>query len=377
MSGKEATHKQEHPETWFNTIKNRLSEWFLDTEIHGLPNIARADNMAIRIMWTICFFISLGTCSFLVYRSINSYLEYDVNSKFDVIYEAPAVFPTVTICNQNPFITDEAFEYVKSSMDKFGITFESFVNETDMPKNELPGTQLKQSLFNAMYLAIVNTENVSNKAEFRKSMGLSIEQMIISCEFESNECSLEDDFDWHFDIYYGSCFSFGKTNTKISNKAGNYDGLILHLAVGLGNPENNYTLSMRGGAHIFIHNQSIVPTSTEGYDVAPGTSTSFIVNRQWSNKLPKPYNDCYDDLTTNSSYDSVLYREIINANLTYRQLDCFWLCYQKRNIEICTCNDLSYPPIFGARACFTKKDLDCLNDVYAKFKIDEECLNLW
>lgn len=371
-------HKLDHTNrpSLSKALGNRIKEWMLETDVHGLPNIARHENRLIQVIWAICFCLSTATCSFLVVRSINSYFDHEVFSKYDLIFEAPAVFPTVTICDLNPFVTAQATDYVKSIMDRYNITFESFVNESNT-NYKLPGTQLKQMLSNAKYLAILNTETMNQTAIFRKSLGLKMNNFFISCEFESIKCSFEDDFDWHFDFVYGNCYSYGKKTPKITNKAGNLDGLVVHLAVGLGDPEENYTLSIKSGAHIFIHNQTIMPTSYEGYDVAPGTSTSFIVNRQWNNKLPKPFNECYDDLTSMDSYDSVLYREIIKANLTYRQIDCFRLCYQKQTVEKCKCNDPTIPSIFVARICLSTWELECLLDVYTRFKIDDNCLNMW
>ena len=114
-----------------------------------------------------------------------------------------------------------------------------------------------------------------------------------------------------------------------------------------------------------------------GFDVAPGTSTSFVIGREFKNKLPKPFNDCYEDLTSLDSYDSDLYRRMIMANTTYRQVDCFRLCYQKQMVEKCKCFDISAPVFFGARACNTYEQLICLNLVYERFKVDEECIKNW
>ena len=206
-------------------IKSCIKEWLLCTSTHGLPNIARHDRVLIKIIWAICFCVSTGVCSFLVMRSINSYLDFDVFSKYDVIYETPTVFPTVTICNQNAFITDEAFVYVKKIMDLYNQSMESIADETNMLWYRTPGLKVKQALSNAKFLAIINTENSNETVALRKSFGLPLDQFIISCEFESTECS-QDDFEWHFDILYGSCYRYGKKQPKYTNKAGNYDGIL-------------------------------------------------------------------------------------------------------------------------------------------------------
>ena len=115
----------------------------------------------------------------------------------------------------------------------------------------------------------------------------------------------------------------------------------------------------------------------QGYNVAPGTSTSLVVKRHFSQKLPQPYNNCFKDLSTVDAYDSAIYREMIRSNETYRQRDCFLLCYQKQAIERCGCGDNSLLPLFNAKFCGTFEELYCVNTVYQDFKIDQDCLQLW
>ena len=266
---------QNKPSLLRETIKKRIKNWMEETSTHGhgLPNIARNENSVIRSIWIICFCLSSGVCSFLVIRSINSYLEYGVFSKYDVIYGVPSVFPTVTVCCQNMFVTEEAMDYVKSIMEKYDVTFESFVNETNMKFYKKPGPNLVASRSNAKYLGIMNLGNESYSDSYKKSLGLSYDQFIISCFFAYDVCS-DGDFEWYFDASYGNYYRFGKKTLKYTNRVGSTDGLIMQLAVRLGIPESNYTLSMTGGAHIFICNQTITSSSSEGFGVSPGTSTS-------------------------------------------------------------------------------------------------------
>ena len=49
----------------------------------------------------------------MVISSIFTYLEYEVNTKFRTIYETPTQFPKITICNNMPFQTGYAVEFLK------------------------------------------------------------------------------------------------------------------------------------------------------------------------------------------------------------------------------------------------------------------------
>lgn len=205
----------------------------------------------------------MGTCSFLVYRSINSYLDFAAYSKYDLVFEAPARFPTVTTCNQNPFVTQRAYHYVKHIMKKNNISFESLENMTDLDGYQSFGLKLKQSVENVRYLALLDIEFQNDTDKFKRSMGLDRRDFMLSCEFETNEC-VDEDFDFFFDPWYGACFQFGKSSLKVSNKAGNYDGLIMHLFVGLPESDDKYSFSIRSGAHIIIHNQTTRASNYEG-----------------------------------------------------------------------------------------------------------------
>ena len=41
----------------------------------------------------------------------------------------------------------------------------------------------------------------------KKSFGYSINEMLISCEFDSNKCD-SSDFDWIYHALYGNCYRF-------------------------------------------------------------------------------------------------------------------------------------------------------------------------
>lgn len=250
-------------ESYGDAIKHRIIEWLLDTDFHGLPRIPRQTRLLIRIIWIVSFFLSAGTCGFLVVRTIEGYLQYDVYSKYDVMHETAALFPTVTICNQNPFATDEAFGYVERIMKENNITFESIENMNDSKGYKSLGLKLKQDIANVRFLALLNTDSSNGSETLKRSLGLTKQEFVISCEYETNECS-DDDFEWYFDSWYGNCFQYGKKTPKFTTRAGNYDGLIMQLFVGLGQPESNFSTSMRSGAHIMIHNQTIWPSSFGG-----------------------------------------------------------------------------------------------------------------
>ena len=66
--------------------------------------MVRTNYCSIRIMWIILVLIATGSSCYMVYRAINSYLQYEVTTQIRTIKEIPTTFPRVTICNINPLI---------------------------------------------------------------------------------------------------------------------------------------------------------------------------------------------------------------------------------------------------------------------------------
>lgn len=77
-------------------IKKKSFEWCLSTTIHGPSNLFRAKNVFLKAMWLIFFLASVSSGIYSVLKTINSYLEYDVYTKIDVVNEIPSKFPVIT-----------------------------------------------------------------------------------------------------------------------------------------------------------------------------------------------------------------------------------------------------------------------------------------
>jgi len=62
-----------------------------------------------------------------------SYLSFGVSTTSRTLYEAPALFPKITICNLNPFTTEYAMEYLRQINKEVNSTFDIF-NDEQMSK---------------------------------------------------------------------------------------------------------------------------------------------------------------------------------------------------------------------------------------------------
>ena len=125
---------------------------------------------------------------------------------------------------------------------------------------------------------------------------------------------------------------------------------------------------MSVGAHIFVHNDSLTPSAFEGIDLDVGHITNIAVHKSYISKLPKPYSDCTQNLDDINSFDSDLFRFIIKQNNTYRQTDCYNLCYQNKLYQECSCQDSSLTKyIVDSSICLTQTQSACLYKVFTYF----------
>jgi hypothetical protein len=65
----------------------------LNTSMHGLRGIFHSKYLLLRIMWLVCLLGSSGICAYLLMKSVQDYLNYDVVTVTSTVYEAPAIFP--------------------------------------------------------------------------------------------------------------------------------------------------------------------------------------------------------------------------------------------------------------------------------------------
>ena len=359
-------------------------KWSESLTLHAIPNIFRTKHLVIRVLWIFAFTISTFTCAYMVSGSINNYLQFGVITTIRVTSENPMTFPSITLCNANAFVTEESYSFT----DEF-ITNLFGLNSSDILENKSNITTFnsKYPLFVRYFASkffIQNAAFILNETQ-KKSFGFTIKKTLISCFFGLNYCD-ENDFIYYYDFMYGNCYKFntGKylngsdEELKTISKIGKQNGLMLELFVG--NANNPKSLSIFSGAHIFIHNDSLTPSTYEGIDLNVGTSTNIAVHKSYISKLPKPYSDCTENLDKMNSFDSELFRAIIKSNNSYRRVDCLNLCYQKKLLDQCGCYDTSVQPLNpnDDRICSNEKQTLCLYgvfDYFTKKGFNELCSN--
>jgi hypothetical protein len=350
-------------------VVNKVKTLLEGSTSHGIPNIIRTNRISIKTLWTVCFLAALGSCSYMVIKSVTDYLEYDTVSKIEYITEIPTKFPTISFCNTNPLMTNVSQQLVEDLLPFYG-----FNNSSEF----ITDSKQQFSIFNpANSAALLNASDPSFGDENRKQLGYDLAKSLLLCRWNDEFCRI-DGLEWYFDLTLGNCFRFNsgkdlygnQTKLKESVKAGSKNGLKLQFY--LKPSSNRYSSTLSEGMRVFIHNNSIIPSYSEGVNVEPSKITDIAIQRTFIQKEPYPYSDCIDLANLNSDY----YKFLIGLNRAYRQQDCFDLCLQKKIIENCRCYDMNYPMISNSTPC-KFENLGCTNLMYTLFKnntIDDSCM---
>jgi len=260
-------------------IYKSLKEIASTAQIHGIPKIINSDHIVIKIMWLFFTIGSVSVCFWVLVKTIRDYLEYPVVTNINQISEIPSAFPAVTICSLNP--TEKKY---------------------------------------------------------------SINDRIVKCTFDDIiDCS-NYFVDFNTDLL-NSCMKLNM-NSQILRIArpGIAGGLVVTIFDGLFNESRTDPLNVgSNGLQVRIHNNSDLSDSLTGTIVMPGVSTYLKIQKIIKSKLSEPYNQCIDTLETYHSFDSTLYKAMIDLNYTYKQKNCLDFAFLRSissNISIDNLYDL-------------------------------------
>jgi len=305
-------------------------------------------NYFVKFIWLIILLGSTGATFYFISYSIMGYLKFEVTSQIRIVNEIPTQFPTVTFCDNNPFPSEIADEFM------YNISI----------INRLESTEL---LF---YLAKLYASSKLIDDEARKLFKTWSQ---IMCNFRNNDCINHLNWYWSFD--YGNCYQFNSGVNALNNKIdlvnltreGKDFGLAIRWFPMIN--ENKHVTTRARGLVVFVNNYMFKPSNP--IFVEPGKLTYIAVKRKVTQKYPSPYSDCIDI----DSYKSDLYDYITKSNKTYatnRQQDCFELCIQKQIIDECKCYYTKYDDLnTQVEPCLTLDDLVCLNDEIDVFNLAE------
>jgi len=256
-------------------IKEKTSSLLEVSTAHGLPNIVRAKNVTILIMWSIVTFVSTCACFYFVIDNILDFLKYNTVTTFQEVYEQQSQFPTISICG---------YPSINKSLDKLllKVRFDR-IDETNLSR-----------IFEEF------NDNVFGKC-FRYNSGRNI-------------------YNETYDIL----------NATESGKPNN---LKMNFYVDV---PDGYDFSEIA---FFIHNHSSPPYEMDngGYYLRAGSWNYFEIEREFYSILDEPYNDCLKDVSS-FTRNKTLIEFILNRDRIYSQDYCYYLCSSLYALEESNCS---------------------------------------
>ena len=331
------------------TVKETFLEWSSRNDTNSYRKIFDyKENILAQILWLLIFLVLISLTVLLIQMNIRDYLTYAVVTTYEVIYESPTEFPTLTICASSPFLSNQAIDLLQES---------AFNNSLDILSN----------LTDVIKLAKMFAANPEYGDENRKLLGLSIDN-IVSCQFNNKDCKEDLHWIWLFD--YGNCFQFNAGRNYLNRNIDLAKSSRTEPSYGL-----NLVIDFYFMNNIWVNNNQMIHIQT--YDFVAlvhnssnriSSSTSFIfldsfkkrsilsVERTFIYKQAWPYSDCIDM----SSYSSDYYNFLLHSNYSYRQLDCLDLCIQQEIMNECKCYDLRYPKLNNqTKPCLNLTEYNC------------------
>jgi hypothetical protein len=158
-------------------------------------------------------------------------------------------------------------------------------------------------------------------------INISLSKLIFERQFNSFRCNISKDIRINKDKFGFISYTF---KSQLTYLGGSKNSLIMGL--NLANISFD-KINALDGLRVIIHNKTNDPNyyrgiSQNGFNLALGFNYEISVNRIFTYKLGLPYNNCLKDVKSIDSFDSDLYRYIIQStNYSYKQTDCFNYCF--------------------------------------------------
>ena len=377
------SEKEKHINT---KVETYLDENLKNEMFKGLLTLLYTPHLVNKLFWAINLLVSYALISYLTFMAIHTYLEYGVHTTERTVFETPAVFPKVTVCNTNPFQTEYAVDFLREINDQVAPHTDMF-NRTQL--NAMNYTQKHTYLTSIYAAASAKMMSTLVTDDERKKLGHRLDDILMLCLFNGETCTPAD-FIWTFDPNYGNCYVFNsgfnasgdRVGLKQLTMGGLVFGLILQFYVGFNENLTMLNALSSKGAILRVENGSYLTDESlnDGIFVASGQFVDIIVNRHFEFMLPKPYSDCdldNDNVESNKHTEYELVNLIAESQYEYKRDTCFMLCIQKKLIAYCNCTYPLYLSLFDAPQCQVN---DCFRRVMANFfthdYIQDNCVPL-
>ena len=256
--------------------KQRIKCLLLNSTANGVPNMLRARNMFLKIMWLTFLIFSTCAGSYYTIDSIIDFFKYSSVTLINVINEQQSQFPTISFC----------------SSPEFKITIDQIIISVNFER--------------------IAETNLSHFEEFE--------------DFSRGKCFR----------YNSGRNIFGENFNLLNSSKGGFS-FSLRINIYFKIP-NEYDFG-EFLVNIHNYSSPPYDMQDGGYWLRAGTWNYFEVERIFTQNLEEPYNNCLKNISL-FKMNKTLIDYIAKSNLAYTQINCFRLCSNLYVIEEsnCGCN---------------------------------------
>jgi len=266
------------------TIKTLLKEVLKNEYAQSILKAFETPFLPIKILLFAFVITTTVLSSFLTLRSIMSYFDYEVITNIRTMHDTFAIFPKITICNVNPFTTEESVVFLKSINKKINSSIDMFDTTQTINLN----SREKADLFKKIYVAALEEMNSKNfDLNKRLNFTHSLDNTLHSCAFNHVQCTSKDFVKRQIKMK-GTCYVFNSgvdstSSLKISAFPGQSHQFQMELYVNFHESLSEFTSYMGSalGAFIRIENSSYSSSNvgTDWIQIESGKRTFISIDR--------------------------------------------------------------------------------------------------
>ena len=209
--------------------------WSVDAletlKLDGVANIVRAPNTLVELVWSAVLLTSGSLCLWLLVQTCHEFSQNEVSTLTRMVNTNKAVvFPTVSMCNMNPFTSQLAMRL----LDEANVTLDMSNPQRDDVFYFFDFVQIQRH--------IQATRDRFMQADEMRALN-ELDTMLVSCEFAGKPCNVSD-FEYFYHPYFYVCYRFNaRGQLSVGGPGENYQ---LRVELYAGVPDRLEDAPLRG-----------------------------------------------------------------------------------------------------------------------------------
>ena len=263
---------------WKST--SSLTEFFNNSSIHGLSNIAQAKHWVTKFIWILVFLTLLIISIYTSHKILSEFTDYKAHLVHTYHQLESIELPSMTICNANNYQAHKIRQYFDQ---------QRFVNQT-VNRSLESGILMPLALYGGAWL--LGTDNVTFMKETRSGSDILFPNDLDGwCTFQTfANCTKKDFVDSFYHSYLGICKTFNNDGKYIQKTPGSLSGLFMKFFIN----EDDYAPllphDMGAGVTLTVHPRNVFIDPLEGAVLLqPGTLTRIALKKHVYKRLQHPY----------------------------------------------------------------------------------------